>query len=71
MLISKDLNECFSYIKKYCNFDIYNVHEIFHLQLFSKSYFANDMVDCIAEFDGKTIDSIINQASMWIEDNMK
>lgn len=66
-----NMNQHFNYILKYCNYNQYNVENGFVIQLFCKENFANDEVDCIAEFDGETIQSVILQAIEYIDEYVR
>lgn len=61
------LEQHFYYISKYFNFDFYNVDGSFCIQLFDKEFFANDEVDCVAEFHGVTISQVVSCAIEWID----
>lgn len=65
-----NLEQHFNYILQYCNYNFYNVGKVFKIQLFDKEYYANDQVDCIAEFDAESIDIVISQAIEWIEEHI-
>lgn len=62
------LEQHFNYISNVFNFDLYNVKDAYCIQLFEKEYFANDEVDCIAEFDGISIVDVVKQAIYWIDE---
>lgn len=61
-----NLEKHFNYIMSRFNFDLYNVHDTHCIQLFDKEFFANDGVDCIAEFHGKSVTDAVTQAIAWI-----
>lgn len=61
-----NLEQYFNYILQYANFNFYNVGKAMIIQLFDKKYCANDEIGCIAEFDGKTIESALLKAIDWI-----
>jgi len=66
-----NMEQHFNYILMRCNFDLYNVNGVIHIQLFDKKFYANDQVDCIAEFDGDTISSVISLAIEWIDEHLE
>lgn len=66
-----NLEAHFHYILKYCNFNFYNVGKTYCLQLFDKEIYANDQVDCIAEFDNESMSLLFSQAIEWIDDYLK
>ncbi len=65
------LEQHFNYILNWFNFDIYNMNETFCIQLFEKEFYANDEVDCVAEFQGKSISDVVSQVIDWIEEKQE
>lgn len=57
----------FNYIHDHYNFHFHSTNGSgFGLQLFDKQDFANDQVECESEFHGYSISNVLNQAIMWI-----
>ena len=65
------LDQNFKYILRYFNFDFWNTEDGFKIHLFDKNYVANDQVDCIIEFYGKTIFITVKNAIDWINEYIK
>lgn len=63
-----NLEQHFNYILERFNFDFYNAHGMFCIQLFDKDYFSNDEVDCIAEFQGNSISDVVSKAINWMDE---
>ncbi|MBR2246306.1 MAG: hypothetical protein IJ880_04660 [Bacilli bacterium] len=62
------LEQHFKYIQTYFNFDLYNAYGGFCIQLFAEDFYANDEVDCDAEFHGDSISNVVSQAINWIDE---
>ncbi|WP_434510110.1 hypothetical protein [Desulfitobacterium sp. AusDCA] len=65
------MEEHIGYILRFCNMDFYNVGDTFKIQLFDKEWLANDEVNCIAEFDSKSMSNVVSQAINWIDEYIR
>jgi hypothetical protein len=65
-----NMEEHIIYILKHCNYNFYNTNDSFNIQLFGKGYYANDRIDCIAEFNSRSMADVISQSINWIDKHM-